>query len=219
MIQDDVLINDWHVVARSADVPYGELLAARLLYEDIVLWRANGEIFAWQDLCIHRGTRLSLGKVEEEMLVCPYHGWNYNKEGRCVKIPAHPNRTPPTKAKVKRYQAREKYGLIWMSLGEPVQDIPPFPEWDDVAYRKIPCGPYKVEAGGPRIIEISWTSLTFPLCMKAFWVIRAILRSKITRPRSVRRVCSPRECAFISLTLTVQEWETPWFTPIACTVH
>ena len=109
MIQDDVLINDWHVIARTEDVPDGEFLAARLLDEDIVLWRTNGEIFAWQDLCIHRGTRLSLGKVEDEMLKCPYHGWSYNQEGRCVKIPAHPDHAPPTKARVKRYQAREKY--------------------------------------------------------------------------------------------------------------
>jgi len=153
MIQDDVLINDWHVVACSKDVLDGELLAARLLDEDIVLWRTKGEIHAWQDLCIHRGTRLSLGSVEEEILKCPYHGWSYNQEGRCVKIPAHPDHTPPTKARVKRYQAREKYELIWVSLGEPEHDIPPFPEWDDASFRKIPTGPYRVEAGGPRIIE------------------------------------------------------------------
>jgi len=153
MIQDDVLINDWHVIARSEDVPDGELLAARLLDEDIVLWRIKGEIHAWQDLCIHRGTRLSLGSVEEKTLKCPYHGWSYNQEGRCVKIPAHPDHAPPTKARVKRYQAKEKYELIWVSLGEPEHDIPPFPEWDDASFRKIPTGPYRVEAGGPRIIE------------------------------------------------------------------
>ena len=43
MIQDDVLINDWHVVARSEDVPEGELLAVKLLDEDIVLWRAKAK--------------------------------------------------------------------------------------------------------------------------------------------------------------------------------
>ena len=43
--------------------------------------------------------------------------------------------------------------LIWVSLGDPEHDIPPFPEWDDASFRKIPTGPYRVEAGGPRIIE------------------------------------------------------------------
>lgn len=153
MIDDPVLVNDWHVVARAADVREGALFAARLLAEDIVLWRADGQVLAWQDLCIHRGTRLSLGHVHEQQVVCPYHGWTYNSKGRCTAIPAHPDRTPPTKARVKTYLARERYGLIWVSLGQPQHDIPPFPEWDDPAYRKIPCGPYKVAAGGPRIIE------------------------------------------------------------------
>ncbi|MFN8458415.1 MAG: aromatic ring-hydroxylating dioxygenase subunit alpha, partial [Anaerolineae bacterium] len=128
MLNDHVLINDWHVVARSQDVAEGQLVATRLLEEDLVLWRCNGQVLAWQDLCIHRGTRLSLGKVEDEMVVCPYHGWTYNAEGRCLRIPAHPDQSPPAKARVKPYQAQERYGLVWVSLGQPDKDIPPFPE-------------------------------------------------------------------------------------------
>ncbi|MCB0155686.1 MAG: Rieske (2Fe-2S) protein, partial [Anaerolineae bacterium] len=119
MINDPVLINDWHVIAPASELPEGSLLAARLLGEDIVLWRLNGQVLAWQDLCLHRGTRLSLGKIERERVVCPYHGWTYDGTGQCVHIPAHPEQTPPAKAQVKRYQAQEKYGLIWVSLGQP----------------------------------------------------------------------------------------------------
>jgi phenylpropionate dioxygenase-like ring-hydroxylating dioxygenase large terminal subunit len=42
---------------------------------------------------------------------------------------------------------------VWVSLGTPAHDIPPFPEWRDPAYRKILCGPYRVKASGPRIVE------------------------------------------------------------------
>jgi phenylpropionate dioxygenase-like ring-hydroxylating dioxygenase large terminal subunit len=153
MIEDTVLINDWHPVATSAGLTEGGVLGLRLLGEDIVLWRSNGQVMAWQDLCLHRGTRLSLGQVCEGLLVCPYHGWRYNPGGRCVHIPAHPDQTPPTKAVVKIYQVREQYELIWVSLGQPAHDIPPFPEWPKTEYRKILCGPYRVKASGPRIVE------------------------------------------------------------------
>ncbi len=118
-----------------------------------MLWRVNGEPLAWQDLCLHRGTRLSLGRVENEQLVCPYHGWTYNSAGRCTHMPAHPGQTPPTKAVVKTYRAQERYGLVWVSLGRPGQDIPPFPQWPDDNFRKVLCGPYQVKASGPRVIE------------------------------------------------------------------
>lgn len=153
MVGDPVLLNDWHVVARSADVESGRILPVRLLGEDLILWRCGNEILAWQDLCIHRGARLSLGRVQDSTLECPYHGWVYDRTGRCVRIPAQPDRLPPTKAAVKAYHAQERYGLVWVCLGEPSHPIPDFPEWDDGTYRKVMSGPYKYKASGPRAIE------------------------------------------------------------------
>src|SRR5262249_53361785 len=97
-----------------------------------------------EDVCLHRGTRLSLGKVTDGLLACPYHGWTYDMTGRCVRIPAHPDQPPPPKAVVKTYRVQERYELIWVALGQPAHDIPPFPEWDKAAYRKILCGPYQI---------------------------------------------------------------------------
>lgn len=153
MIDDPVLINDWHPVASSTQLNEGEVLGVSLLGEALVLWRINDRVLAWQDLCIHRGTRLSLGRVEGEFLVCPYHGWTYNEQGRCVRMPAHPDQQPPVKAQANTYRVQEHYGLIWVCLGTPRHEIPPFPEWADPAYRKVLCGPYSVNASGPRIIE------------------------------------------------------------------
>ncbi len=153
MINDPVLINDWHPVATVQQLKEKLVLGVRLLGEDVVVWYADGQFMAWQDLCIHRGTKLSLGKVKENTLACPYHGWVYNQEGKCVHIPAHPEQTPPTKAQAKPYKAQERYGLVWVCLGEPAQDIAPFPEWENSAYRKILCGPYRLQANGPRAVE------------------------------------------------------------------
>jgi len=153
MIADPVLVNDWHVVASAADFPAGEVRAARLLEEDLVVWRQEGHFSVWQDVCVHRGAKLSQGKVKAGCLVCPYHGWTYNAEGACVAIPAQPSVTPPPRARAKAYPAVERYGLVWACLGTPAHDLPSFPEWDDASYRKVACGPYALNANGPRVLE------------------------------------------------------------------
>jgi phenylpropionate dioxygenase-like ring-hydroxylating dioxygenase large terminal subunit len=153
MGSDPILVNDWHPVARIKDLQQKNPIGVRLLGEDVVVWQTKGEIVAWQDLCLHRGTRLSLGRVHDGRLECAYHGWTYNSEGRCVFIPAHPEQSPPSKAVAKRYQTKVEYDLVWVCLGEPQRDVPQFPEWEDGSYRKTFCGPYYVNAGGPRIVE------------------------------------------------------------------
>jgi phenylpropionate dioxygenase-like ring-hydroxylating dioxygenase large terminal subunit len=163
LIDDPVLLNDWHVVARSRDIrmlpagagegAVGNVQAARLLGQDIVLWRSAAGVSAWQDLCLHRGAKLSGGQIRGDCLVCPYHGWNYDATGQCVRIPAQPSQPPPARARVRAYRVSEKYGLIWLCLGEPADDVPAFPEWDDASFRKVDSGPYLFKALGPRVIE------------------------------------------------------------------
>jgi phenylpropionate dioxygenase-like ring-hydroxylating dioxygenase large terminal subunit len=153
MTTDKILLNEWHPVMRLEDIQKGTLKPSRLLGEDLVLWRHNEQILAWQDLCPHRGARLSLGWVEDGTLVCPYHGLAYNIEGQGVHIPAHPDLQPPRRACVRTYQTQEHYGLVWVSLGNPTQDIPSFPEWDEPSYRPVFCGPYRFNTSGFRAIE------------------------------------------------------------------
>jgi phenylpropionate dioxygenase-like ring-hydroxylating dioxygenase large terminal subunit len=163
MIDDPVLRNDWHPVAELAHFDERPVLATRLLGEDLVLWRDGERYYAWQDLCMHRGAKLSLGKLVDGCLMCPYHGWTYNTEGQCVRIPAHPTQTPPPKARVCRYQARIGYGLLWVCLGEPSADLPPFPEWNQPGFVAAVCGPFShIRANGPRLIENYLDAAHFP---------------------------------------------------------
>jgi len=67
MLNDPVLMDDWHVVAYAPGLKANELMAVRLLEEDLVLWRVGDKIHAWRDLCVHRGTRLSLGKIQGDL--------------------------------------------------------------------------------------------------------------------------------------------------------
>lgn len=152
VVADPVLRDDWHVVCRSDDLT-DRPIGTDLMGENVVVWRAGGTARAARDLCIHRGTRLSIGRLEDDRLVCAYHGWQYDDTGRCVHIPAQPDRRPPEKARIQMYQARERYGWVWVCLGEPAQDIPAIPEWGDPSFRHVMCGPYDVAAEAPRLVE------------------------------------------------------------------
>jgi phenylpropionate dioxygenase-like ring-hydroxylating dioxygenase large terminal subunit len=152
MIDDPILLNDWHVVARASEL-VDKPKAVRLLDQELVLWRSPGGLHAWHDLCLHRGARLSGGRVANDCLACPYHGWEYNGLGRCVRIPAHPNQPPPVRAQTTVYPVQEKYDLVWVSLGRPQHGVPAFAEWDDASFLKVVAGPYLFRAHGPRVIE------------------------------------------------------------------
>jgi len=153
MIDDPVLLNDWHVVARESDLAQGSVTASRLLGVDLVVWRGDGGVQVWDDLCVHRGAKLSGGRVRDGCITCPYHGWTYDAAGECVRIPAHPGQKPPPRAHTNVHPVKVAYGLVWTCLGTPEGDPPPYPEWQDSAYRNIPCGPYPFRALGPRVIE------------------------------------------------------------------
>jgi phenylpropionate dioxygenase-like ring-hydroxylating dioxygenase large terminal subunit len=134
LMSNDALRQYWHPVAQSHEV--GERPVGRtLLEQEIVLFRADDRVAALHDLCIHRGTPLSLGSLDGPNLVCAYHGWTYDREGVCIRIPSvPPDRPIPEKARVPRYGAEERYGLVWVCLDEPRASIPEIPELEDASF-------------------------------------------------------------------------------------
>jgi phenylpropionate dioxygenase-like ring-hydroxylating dioxygenase large terminal subunit len=146
--QDSVLLNDWHVVAAIAEVIPGALVPLTLLERDLVAWRdSSGRVHVWEDLCIHRGARLSKGFLRDDRVTCPYHGWTYDGTAQCVLMPATPHEKPVKRARAIDHQVIEQYGFVWVCLGTPERDIPVFPEWDDGGYKKVVCGPYRFKSG------------------------------------------------------------------------
>jgi phenylpropionate dioxygenase-like ring-hydroxylating dioxygenase large terminal subunit len=145
----------WYPVLWSKELT-DKPMATKLLDQPIVAWRSNGKVAAFYDLCIHRGSPLSLGWVNGDQLVCAYHGWNYGSDGSCTLIPSlPPDREIPAKARAKAFHAQERHGLIWICLDEPTQDIPEFPpEFNDPNFN---WEPYTSEgrwrANAARMIE------------------------------------------------------------------
>lgn len=134
----DALRPYWYPVALSEEVPVGTPFATSLLGERVVVYRAGGKVAALRDLCVHRGTPLSLGWIDGDQLVCAYHGWRYGESGACTRIPSLQEGRPiPPKAKVDAFRAEEKDGLVWIALDEPKDPIPTWPESDAPGYRRI----------------------------------------------------------------------------------
>src|SRR4051812_47915536 len=118
------LANYWHSIGRSEDVT-GQPKQFELLNEKICAFRTSDGVSAFKDVCIHRGTALSLGWVTEDRITCAYHGWQYDSTGKCVTIPSLPEGSSiPAKARAIAYKAEERYGLVWVALAEPVAPIP-----------------------------------------------------------------------------------------------
>ncbi|MDB9473178.1 aromatic ring-hydroxylating oxygenase subunit alpha [Dolichospermum circinale] len=162
---DQILINNWYVVANGEDCKPGSITTASLLGVKLLLWRSdepNSPIQVWQDYCPHRGVALSMGEIANHTLVCAYHGWRYNEAGKCVQIPAHPDMIPPANAQAKTYHCQERYGLVWVCLGNPVNDIPEFPEWDDPNYHKTYTKSYLIQASAFRVMDNSLDVSHFP---------------------------------------------------------
>lgn len=143
----------WHPVALAhavTDAP----LPVRQLDQELVLWRdGTGHLAAAHDQCPHRGARLSLGRVCDGQLECPYHGWRFDGAGQCRVVPALPTFTPPATQRLRSVALREAYGLVWLRLQGEGGDLPAFAADADARLRKVLCGPYDVAASAPRIVE------------------------------------------------------------------
>lgn len=118
----------WYPIASSEDLPFRHVYAGQLLGRELAVWRADdGNVNVWENRCLHRGVRLSIGINEGGELKCQYHGWRYaNRSAGCTYIPAHPADAPARRIQNRTYPVREAYGLVWSAANDD-QPFRPFP--------------------------------------------------------------------------------------------
>jgi phenylpropionate dioxygenase-like ring-hydroxylating dioxygenase large terminal subunit len=120
----------WHPVAQVEDIQ-GDPVGVRVLGEPWVVARLDGVLVALADRCPHRGAPLSAGCVVGTTLRCPYHGWRYGADGRCIEIPAlGAEASIPPRARVAPARVVEHGSLVWLAPEPPRVPLPPLPATD-----------------------------------------------------------------------------------------
>lgn len=109
-----------------------------LMGERIVLWLDDqGRPAAAVDRCCHRTAQLSKGWLRDGCIVCPYHGWTFDRDGKCTWFPQSELEDPPKVYKIRGYRCEERYGYVWVALEDPLTGIPEFRYSTDAGFRKI----------------------------------------------------------------------------------
>lgn len=119
----DVFVRDaWYVGAWASELDEG-MVARTVLGDPIIFFRGHdGQAAALQDRCPHRLVPLSMGKLENGIVQCAYHGMQYDHSGKCVHIPSQEQ--IPRNARVGTYPLVERDKLIWIWMGRPEQYNP-----------------------------------------------------------------------------------------------
>lgn len=109
------LHSKWYPIASTSDLPNRHVYQAQLLGREFAVWRADdGFVNVWENRCLHRGVRLSIGINDGSELKCQYHGWRYaNRTAGCTYIPAHPSDAPARTICNNTYPTQEAHGLVW----------------------------------------------------------------------------------------------------------
>ncbi len=128
--------NHWYAVAESWMIKRSQVREVVFWKRSVAVFRdKHGALHAIENRCAHRQLKLSLGEVDDAChLVCPYHGWAYDGEGRVVRVDHDLFGRKMPKLKVASFPVLERYGLIWVFFGDPALatqvPMPQIPELD-----------------------------------------------------------------------------------------
>ncbi len=120
----------WLPALSSADLPEpnGDPVHVELLGESFVAFRdSEGRIGLLDELCLHRASSLTIGRVESGGIRCIYHGWLFSVDGTVMETPNAIDPTFKSRLKARSYPTRESGGLVWAYLGD--VEPPPFPDF------------------------------------------------------------------------------------------
>jgi nitrite reductase/ring-hydroxylating ferredoxin subunit len=120
----------WHPVAASSAVTSTPQLV-KVLGEELVLFRNGaGQAGLLYPRCMHRGTSLHYGRVEQAGIRCCYHGWLFSPQGQCLDQPCEPGGgLHRERIRQPWYPVEERYGLVFAYLG-PLERKPLLPHYD-----------------------------------------------------------------------------------------
>ncbi len=103
----------WFQIGWSGEIAPCQAVPLRYFSHDLVAFRsADGRLSVLDAHCKHLGAHLGHGgKVRGDCIICPYHGWAWHEDGSNANIPYQDK---PTGAKLRKWSAIERHGLIFL---------------------------------------------------------------------------------------------------------
>lgn len=118
--QKQLFAKAWTYVGHVTDVPEaGDYFTAKVAGQSIFVIRNDaGSLQAFYNVCSHRAHPLLEGTGKQRMIVCPYHQWCYQKNGKFHGAKGHKNVADwlPNNANLKPVQVEEYAGLLFVNL-------------------------------------------------------------------------------------------------------
>ncbi|HKT16244.1 MAG TPA: Rieske 2Fe-2S domain-containing protein [Allosphingosinicella sp.] len=190
----ELLRRYWQPIALSSEattIP----MQIRRFGEDLVLFRnQKGEAGLLAARCIHRGTTLFYGKVEEDGIRCCYHGWKFSPQGEVLDQPCEPD-GGRNRHKLRQpwYPVVEQYGAVWTYMGPPDRQplFPIFSCFEDLAEDETVMASGSSQTAdvvGPAVMPHNWYQ-GFDNATDHYHL--PILHSRISGPQLYRREWGP----------------------------
>ncbi len=88
--QAHIFAREWLCAGRAEALPNpGDYLTMQIAGEPVIVLRdRDGQLRAMSNVCRHRMSVLLTGRGKARSIVCPYHAWTYNLDGRLRGAPA-----------------------------------------------------------------------------------------------------------------------------------
>jgi len=213
----------WFVVGWSHELASGDVKPLKVFGQELVLYRSTGgELRCLESTCQHLGAHLGYGgKVVDDCIVCPFHGWTWGPDGQNVAVPE--GRT--SKRRLEPWPVCERNGIVYLwhdvagqpptwsvpNLFEDLRDEYPTGEFWDVAtagsafgYGELPIEPRVVAENIVDPIHFRYVHHTRDLpTLVDYQVSDVSFMTKLrVHSRGKRKVDGPRR----EDTVTLKQW-------------
>ena len=113
----------WYVIGTKNDFSKNMPKKVTIWNKNYVVWKNKDDKFVGlDDVCPHKGASLAGGKVCNEHIVCPYHGYEFDENGKLDKVPGISFHPSPI-YDVSKYQVVEKHGWVYLNTYSDISSI------------------------------------------------------------------------------------------------
>src|SRR5712691_3812493 len=174
----ELLRRYWMPLAAESEFDDVTIKPVRLFGEDLTLYKDQSGAYGLVDRhCPHRRADMSYGFVESCGLRCNYHGWLFDRDGRCLEQPyedvAAPQARFRDKVHIKAYKVKAHAGLLWAYLGP--QPAPLVPNWEpftwsngfvQIVFANVPCNWFQAQENSIDPVHFEWMHMNWSVRLK-----------------------------------------------------